>query len=50
MSVLDKYADSGFLDWLFGLFALIPAGFLIGLFVGLLAFGIFNLFNLIKRM
>lgn len=50
MTALGAYQDSGFIESLFGYFALIPAGFLLALFVGLVAFGIFNLFNLIRRM
>lgn len=50
MSVLDKYADSGFMEWLFQFFAVVPVGFLLGVLIGLLAFGIFGLFSLFKRM
>lgn len=49
MSVLDKYADSDLLDGLFALLALVPAGFLLALLIGLIAFGIFTLIGLIRK-
>lgn len=49
-SLLDCNVQDGFLDFLVGFFALVPAGFLLGLMVGLVAFGCFRLLNLIRSL
>lgn len=50
MEILDAYQVGGWLDFLVSLFAAVPAGFLLGCFLGLLSFGVFRLFGLIKSL
>ena len=50
MALFDDYAVEGFGEFLASLFALVPAGFLLGLLCGFLAFGIFGLFRLVKAL
>ena len=49
MEILETYQVYGWLDFLVSLFAAVPAGFLLGLFIGLLSFGVFGLFQLVRR-
>lgn len=49
MSVLDTYADQSFLDWIMGFFALVPAGFLLGVICALVAFAIFRSIGFLRR-
>ncbi len=48
MDLLDVYQVGGWPDFLVSLFAAVPAGFLLGCFLGLLSFGVFGLYRLIK--
>ena len=50
MEIMDAYQVDGWLDFLLSLFAAVPAGFLLGCFLGLLSFGVFRLFSLIKSL
>lgn len=48
--LLSTYQVDGWLDLVVSLFAAVPAGFLLGCFLGLLSFGIFRLFSLVKSL
>ena len=49
MEILETYQVGGWLDFVLSLFAAVPAGFLLGGFLGLLSFGVFGLFGLVRR-
>lgn len=49
-ALLDSNVQEGFVDFLMSLFALVPAGFTLGLLVGLVAFGSFRLLALIRTI
>lgn len=49
-ALLDSNVQEGFLDFLVSFFALVPAGFLLGCLVGLVAFAAFRLLNLIRSL
>lgn len=38
----------GFLDFVLSLFAAVPAGFLLGMLLGLLSYGIFSIVRLVR--
>lgn len=48
--LLDANVQEGFLDFLMSFFALVPAGFMLGLLAGLVAFGAFRLLNLVRSL
>lgn len=50
VSLLDSNVQEGFVDFLASLFSLVPAGFMLGLVAGLVAFGSFRLLNLIRSL
>lgn len=50
MDVLETYAVSGFLDFVQGLATAVPIGFSLGLFLGLLSFGVFKLLGLFRNL
>lgn len=49
MEILETYQVVGWLDFVLSLFSAVPAGFLLGCFLGLLSFGVFGLFVLVRR-
>lgn len=49
MEILETYQVGGWLDFVLSLFSAVPAGFLLGCFLGLLSFGVFGLFGLVRR-
>lgn len=49
-ALISAYAPEGLLGFLQDLFALVPAGFLLGALAGFLAFCIFSLFRLIRNV
>lgn len=50
MGVIDKYQVDGWPDALIQLFTAVPAGFLLGLFLGLLGLGVFGLLRLFRHL
>lgn len=50
MEILETYQVGGWLDFVLSLFSAVPAGFLLGLFLGLSSFGVFGLLRLLKRL
>ena len=50
MEILDTYRVDGFTDFILANFAAVPIGFLLACFLGLLAFGIFGLLRLVRRL
>lgn len=50
MEILETYQVDGWLDFLVSLFAVVPAGFMLGLFLGLLSFGVFSLLRLFRTL
>ena len=50
MEILETYQVAGWLDFLVSLFAAVPAGFMLGLFLGLISFGTFKLLSLIRSL
>ena len=50
MEVLDAYQVAGFLDFILANFAAVPVGFLLSMFLGFAAFGIFGVYNLLRRL
>lgn len=49
MEVLETYRVDGWLDFIASLFAAVPAGFALGMLVGLLSFGVFGLLRMLGR-
>lgn len=49
MEILETYQVVGWLDFLVSLFAAVPAGFALGMLVGLLSFGVFGLLRMLGR-
>lgn len=49
MDILETYAQQGFIDFIQGLSAAVPVGFSLGLFLGLLSFGVFKLLGLFRH-
>lgn len=49
LEILETYQVAGWLDFLVSLFAAVPAGFALGMFVGLLSFGVFGLLRMLGR-
>ena len=50
MEILETYQVDGWLDFVLSLFSAVPAGFLLGCFVGLLSFGVFGALRLVRRL
>lgn len=50
MTIYEEFADPAFLDFLGSMFGAVPIGFLLALFLGLLAFGVFRLLELLRRL
>lgn len=50
MEVLDAYQVDGWLDFVMSLFTAVPAGFVLGCFLGLLSFGVFGLLRMARRL
>lgn len=50
MGVLDAWAVEGFAESVAQLFAVVPAGFLLAALCGLVGFGVFGVFNLVRRL
>ncbi len=50
MGILDAYQVDGWLDFVVSLTAAVPVGFLLGMFLGLLSFGVFGLFRLVRSL
>lgn len=48
MEIFETYQVDGFLDFVLYLFEVVPIGFLLALFLGLLAFGISGAFRLAR--
>ena len=49
LDILETYQVGGWLDFLVSLFAAVPAGFALGMLVGLLSFGVFGLLRMLGR-
>lgn len=50
MEIFTEYELPGFLDFAASFFAAVPIGFLLAMFLGLLAFGVFKLLSLFKYL
>lgn len=50
MSALDAHSDPAALDFLMSMLGAVPVGFLLALFLGLLAFGASRLLCLVYRL
>lgn len=50
MSALDAHSDPAALDFLMSMLGAVPVGFLLAMFLGLLAFGASGLFRLVYRL
>ncbi len=48
--ILSAYQVEGFLEWASSFFGAVPIGFLLAMFLGLLAFGISGAFRLAQRL
>ena len=50
LDLLSAYQVEGFLEWASSFFGAVPIGFLLAMFLGLLAFGISGAFRLAQRL
>lgn len=50
MDVLETYQVDGWLDFVVSLFAVVPVGFLLALFLGFASFGVFGALRLLRRL
>ncbi|RFT84562.1 hypothetical protein DX903_05050 [Adlercreutzia equolifaciens] len=50
MDILETYQVDGWLDFVVSLFAVVPVGFLLALFLGFASFGVFGALRLLRRL
>lgn len=50
LDLLSAYQVEGFLEWASSFFGAVPIGFLLAMFLGLLAFGISGAFRLARSL
>lgn len=50
MEIIELYQVDGWPDFVMSLFSAVPAGFLLGAFLGVLSFGVFGLLRLLKSL